>query len=157
MTQRTMGDIRQGGDEHVIYWRKPNGWITWADTESGTKMRDYSRRGFEPLWKYGNFNVDGYPGSPVQIWERILSHPDGPAEFPVEQVVSLRWYNQPPVPGVRFPQLTGLKIKEYRCPECDRAPFVHVVSMPKMPSGIMGLGNHLRIHHDWDRLRTGRH
>ena len=40
-------------DERVIYYRKPNGWITWADSESGTKMRDFAIRGFSPMLKYG--------------------------------------------------------------------------------------------------------
>ena len=53
------GAMGQGKrDERVIYYRKPNGWITWADSESGTKLRDFSIRGFQPLFNYGA--ITGY-------------------------------------------------------------------------------------------------
>ena len=32
-------------DERVIYYKKPNGWITWADSESGLAMA-YITNGF---------------------------------------------------------------------------------------------------------------
>ncbi len=146
-------------DERVIYYRKPDGWITWADSESGTKLRDFAIRGFQPLFKYGA--ITGYMDKeqkvpdPGSVWGPILRHPDGPAEFPVEQIVALRWHIDPPIEGVKFPQLMGKekKIIQYQCPECSRAPFVELkVGDEVVLSAIKALGNHLTIMHKWDRL-----
>ena len=171
------GQAQRGAGDQVIYYRKPNkglepGWITPGDSLSGTKYRDYAKRGFQALEKYGTINTVqrdlrayGSKSSPVALefqdsnplrrelyrWEQILTHPDGPAEFPVEQIIAYRWYRPEncPVPDVRFPQLQGLKIKEYRCPErCGRPPFVDIDGI----GGVTTLANHLRITHEWDRI-----
>lgn len=143
-------------DERVIYYRKPDGWITWADSESGTKLRDFSIRGFQPLFEYGV--VTGYMDreqktpDPGSVWGPILRHPKGPAEFPVEQIVALRWHTEPPIP-VKFPQLQGMKIVQYQCPECSRAPFAELKDGEEVVlSAIKSLGTHLTTMHDWDRL-----
>jgi len=151
---------RNLGDE-VIYYRRPvdgehnAGWITHGDSISGTKFKDMVSRGFEPLMKYGSINTKANEARGWGIWEPILSHPDGPAEFPLEQIVISRWYkpDQCPVPTVRFPQLRGVKIVEYRCPECSRPPFPELKKDDAvLVSAVGSLGNHLRIMHKWDRL-----
>lgn len=154
---------RNLGDE-VIYYRRPvdgehnAGWITHADSISGTKFRDFVSRGFEPLMKYGRINSKVNEAKGWGIWEPILSHPDGPAEFPLEQIVISRWYKpksrggECPIP-TRFPQLLGVKIVEYKCPECSRAPFPELKKDGVvLVSAVADLGNHLRIMHKWDRL-----
>lgn len=171
------GQAQRGAGDQIIYYRKPDkgleaNWITWGDSLSGSKYRDYGKRGFTPLEKYGTINnvqrdlrAFGSKTSPIApeynpeisenvrgryIWEQILSHPDGPAEFPIDQVITYRWYRPEncPVPDAYFPQLKGLKIKEYRCPErCGRQPFVDVDGI----GGVTSLANHLRISHEWDR------
>ena len=148
----------KGLGDQVIYYRRPPegedpGWIIWSDSISGTKLRDMIVRKFEPLFKYGTINQgamhDRLADVVGAIWEPILKHPDGPAEFPVSQVVTYRWYNDDdcPVKGIVFPQLSGAKIREYRCPECNRAPFVDINGV----GGTSSLGLHLRIMHGWDR------
>ncbi len=163
----------------MVYYRRPfltrdgdpaenAGWITWGDSLSGTKRRDYETRGFTLLTKYGKINslarekslenriLEGEAMTPRQyqadyIWGPILRHPDGPAEFPVDQIMALRWFepNNCPIkdvnPAELFPQLRGHKVKLYRCPQCNR-------SFPEVDgSGAsMPLANHLRIMHDWD-------
>ncbi len=158
MTQApTTGSMGQGKrDERVIYYRKPNGWITWADSESGTKLRDFAIRGFQPLFEYGA--ITGYMDKeqkipdPGSVWGPILRHPDGPAEFPVEQIVALRWHTDPPIP-MKFPQLQGMKITQYQCPECSREPFGELKKDDEVVlSAIKEMGNHLTIMHKWDRL-----
>ncbi len=144
-------------DERVIYYRKPNGWITWADSESGTKLRDFAIRGFQPLFKYGAITSymdrEQKVPDPASVWGLILRHPDGPAEFPVEQIVALRWHTDPPIKGLKFPQLRGMHIIEYKCPECSRAPFSELKDGDKVVlSAIKALGTHLTTMHDWDRL-----
>lgn len=160
----------RGDSDQVIYYRRPNkgmnaGWIVFGDSLSGSKLRDFVKRGFEPLMQYGPINTpernarrEGTASMPPDpnmtnerySWEAILMHPNGSAEFPVEQLITYRWYRPElcPVPGVSFPQLKGLKIKEYNCPErCGRAPFVDV-------DGVGGVGilrQHLRIMHKWDQ------
>ncbi len=176
-TEWAEGQAQRGAGDQVIYYRKPNKgleakWITWGDSLSGSKYRDYVRRGFVPLEQYGTINnvqrdlrafgskstvasPEFDAANPMAaaryIWEQILTHPDGPAEFPVEQILTYRWYRPEfcPVENVEFPQLVGLKIKEYRCPErCGRPPFVDVDGV----GGVTNLANHLRISHEWDRI-----
>ena len=155
-TGRNLGD-------RVIYYRRPvgedkadSGWIVWGDSASGTKLQDFAIRGFEPLMKYGRINdpktekraEEESWSMERRVWHAILSHPDGPAEFPVEQIITFHWYRPElcPEPGVRFPQLSG-KVREYRCPECNRQPFIDVNGV----GGITNLASHLRILHRWDR------
>lgn len=148
-------------DERVMYYRKSggleDGWIVWGDTESGTKLRDRTILGFQLLHKYGV--ITGFldkaqeEPDPASVWGPILRHPDGPSEFPVDQIVAYRWHTDPPVKGVRFPQLQGMKITQYQCPECSRAPFAELKRGDEVIlSAIQSLGNHLAIMHKWDRL-----
>lgn len=164
-------DTNPGSGDQVIYYRKPNKggqprWITHNDSASGTKLRDFIHRGFEPLMKYGvinsahreirAFGAKGSPADPTMtkeryVWEGILSHPDGPAEFPLSQVIAFRWYRPEncPVPEAYFPQLEGKKVKEYTCPErCGRPPFVSVDGA----GGVTPMRKHLRIMHDWTQV-----
>ena len=136
-----------GRREKEIYYRRPMrgqqaGWIIWGGSRSGTILQDFIRRGFQPLYDYGELRHD--LDTP---WRQILEHPNGPAEFPVDQVITLRWYTDPPIEGVKFPQLQGHKVKEYKCPECDRDSFIAVDGL----GGIEHLARHLRLMHDWDR------
>lgn len=174
----SLGEGGGGAGDQVIYYRRPRkgenaGWITWSDSLSGTKLRDFVRRGFEPMTKYGVINSGdrdrrafgagkNFPPTPEfadlepqahrarYLWEAILSHPEGPAEFPIEQVVIMGWYRpeQCPVPEARFPQIAGKKIREYGCPErCGRRPFVEMDGI----GGVGALRQHLRIIHRWDQ------
>ena len=175
--QWAAGQAQSGSGDQVIYYRKPDtglhgGWITWGDSISGSKQRDMIKLGFYPLIKYGTINnlqrevrAFGTKSSPIApeyavlepqdhraryLWEQILTHPDGPAEFPVEQVVAYRWYRPEkcPVPEAYFPQLEGVKIRELTCPEhCGREPFVELNGV----GGISALRQHLRIMHKWDQ------
>lgn len=163
-----MNPGRNMGDQ-VMYYRRPlydqygnkaenAGWITWGDTTSGTKARDYMIRGFELLRKYGVINTAANEkladeekiDANLRVWAPILRHPDGPGEFPLDQVLTLKWYRPEfcPIPGVVFPQLEGQKVREYRCPECTRPPFVDDIAGV---GGIRALAGHLRIMHKWDR------
>ena len=159
-----------GAGDQIIYYRRPRkgedaGWIVFGDSLSGTKLRDFVKRGFEPLMQFGlvnsnardreRFGDSSHPADPTMTparyeWEGILTHPDGPAAFPVEQIVAYRWYRPEfcPVPDAHFPQLVGKEIIEYTCPErCGRPPFVSVDGI----GGIGQLRQHLRIMHAWDQ------
>lgn len=163
-----LGVTGRGAGDQVIYWRRPMvsmfstmpadnpGWITWGDSLSGTKLRDYLSRGFTPLMQYGvinskenaeRFRADG---NGRQIWGLILSHAMGPAEFPVNQVLTFGWYRPErcPLAGVFFPQLIGRKVREYQCPECNRPAFVDLDDAP----AVRRLAIHLRLIHKWERL-----
>jgi hypothetical protein len=143
--------------EKAMYFRRPRdwenhpGWIVTAGTNAG-RVESYMWRGFEPLHKYGHIEGSEAGGNP---WQQILEHPDGPAEFPAEQVMVLRWYKEKdcPVPGVKFPQLQGHKIVEYKCPECKREPFAAIDG----EGGVEPLAFHLRVRHAWDRASLVRY
>jgi hypothetical protein len=145
----------QRREEFVGYYAKPQvwvtgkgqttpnryaGWITTMDTQSN-KFINYIRRGFVPLPQFGRV-TDSF-----ELWTPMLSHRDGPAAFPKEQVIIYRWYNADNLPGsmkgrdLYFPQLVGVEIEEYDCPECNMVSFFEPFE----------LARHLRNHHDYDR------
>ena len=167
---RSWGESGQNMGDQVIYYRTPAktargepheqaGWIVWGDSISGTKLRDRLRRGFAPLFEYGVINSpenrvrfgngqdDSWLTETGAQWKPILSHPNGPGEFPVDQLQTYRWYRPEacPVPTARFPQLSG-SVREYRCPQCTRQ-FTDVEGV----GGVSGLAKHLTIMHKWDR------
>jgi hypothetical protein len=169
-----------GLGDSVIYYRRPfltrdgdaaenAGWITWADSLSGTKLRDYEYRGFTPLRKYGAMNNEdrlnvilargkreGWTKRQFDnewLWGGILRHPDGPAEFPLDQIMAFRWYDPQhcPLRDVNpvelFPQLRGHKVKIHRCPQCPRT-FAAVDGY----GAAEPFANHLRIMHEYDMV-----
>ncbi len=130
------------------YYRRPltgedAGWIVIGPVSgNGTAVEDFISRGFEPLKKYGHIDPNE-----KNKWKKILEHPDGPGEFPLSQIMDLRWWRTQdcPLPGVHFPQLVGHKVKEIPCPDCKR-PFFAVDG----EGGVGELARHLRIMHGWD-------
>lgn len=147
------GSRRRNPD--VIYYRNRKGWITWGDTQAAKQLDMINGKGCSPLPKYGTIQHS------EDLWGPILRHPDGPAEFPVEQILAYRWYRKDKLPDlrpivtenrnsyrvgtqptIRFPQLQGVKVTEYPCPEpCGREPF----------HDPLHLGGHLRVMHGYDR------
>lgn len=154
---------RASKHETHMYYRKPNGWIIVGGVKGGKKDVFEEQRGFTPLKQFGELQ-DNHTNE----WEHILTHPDGPVAFPLEQVMAFRWYNPDDIPKscdweddeeepcpvmlklmsepVVFPQLSGHKVTELSCPECDKPPFSVVDGV----GGIQPLARHLSIMHDWD-------
>lgn len=158
----TVGSNRRKGKwARSCYYRNPRGWIT-VDQYMGTALQAFSDRGFQRLAKYGDvtryLDQDRQEPDPGGNWGPILRHPDGPGEFPAEQVIIARWYKKDfcPVPEAKFPQLKGIKIQEYQCPQCNRPPFISAEDAEGKPvvksNGIAALGVHLQVAHSWDRL-----
>lgn len=145
------------------YFRMPGGQITVSQYRGGANIEMFLDRGFDPLRKYGDvtqfLDTECTKPDPAGIWGLILRHKDGPAEFTSEQIITARWYKDEelPVSGIKWPQLHGVKIKEYQCPQCNRAPFVSAIGADGEPlaigDGVIGLANHLGMSgHHWDRL-----
>jgi hypothetical protein len=134
-----------------LHWENQPGWIV-VDGTNADRVEGKMWLGFEPLHKYGRIEGVEAGGNP---WIKILEHPDGPAEFPVDQVMTLRWYKEKdcPIPGTKFPQLQGHKVVEYKCPECNREPFPAFDGK----GGVEALAFHLRIIHSWDRASLVRY
>lgn len=120
------------------------GWVTWTDDDTRTgelwRKTALGWRFFKQLGYLGQ--RDGSP-DPLGPWQKILEHKDGPALFPVDQLIEFGWYDpsRVPVEGVRFPQLKGLKIPLYPCPECNDRDFVKPIH----------LARHCRNAHSYDR------
>ena len=131
-TSPQWAQMASGRDERVIYYRRKNGWITWGDSQA-SKLLVKIQKGATPLAQYGEIKDS------KDLWGPIL-RAGGAHEFPVEQVLTYRWYKDCPVKGVRFPQLAGVKIIEFPCPECARE--FH---------SPLHLGSHLRVMHGYDR------
>lgn len=148
---RSSGQLGHKTMARVIYYKRPpggqyGGWIVWQDAQESKQM-DYVSRGFQPIRLFDQRDrrrpllvLDSY-----DVWGPILRHPDGPALFPKGQVISNRWYNarECPVAGVRFPQLEGVTLTIYKCPECDGERIFHEA---------IQLARHLRSKHKYDRL-----
>lgn len=148
----------------VIYYRNRRGWITWGDTQASKQLDMINGKGCVPLPKYGKITHS------EDLWGPILRHPDGPAEFPVDQILAFRWYDKRRMPDlrpvvqvgreqqrvgtqpvVRFPQLAGVKITEYPCPEGCLITIPGQKPVDKTYHNPIDLGNHLRVMHSYDR------
>lgn len=122
--------------ERVMYYRLKSGWITGSDTQP-SKFITMTRKGATLLPQFPPITDS------KDYWGPILRHPDGPEQFPVDQIIAYRWYREEnlPVKGVRFPQLKGQKIVEYPCPENCRRTFLNPIH----------LASHMRIIHEYQR------
>lgn len=121
------------------YYRKTNGWVVVASTTPSNRS-DYEYKGFTFMPQYGEFRNGtnearaaqlehddrGMPWNPaVEPW-RLIFQRQGAKEFPIEQIIAHRWHLTPPYREVAFPQLEGVEIVNYFCPECDKGVFSSV-------------------------------
>lgn len=167
------------------YYRKPNGWIVLAPT-SPSNRSGYEYKGFTLLPQYGEFRNGtnepqakkkerddrGNPWNPaVEPW-RLIFQRDGAKEFTVEQIIAFHWHLTPPYREVSFPQLEGVEITVYPCPECEKGTFSSVKALEASdqlrthltsginkrheytPTDLRELGKELKI--DFDSARVGR-
>ena len=131
-----------------IYWRKPNGYITYGPSAiHGSNGRPLTaqaesriRQGWEPLIEYSYTNrVSPQTGQrdTIEVSADRLNTPDrwywlfangGAKEFTIEQIVEHHWHITPPFGLSRsvFPQLEEWDVPDPRwCPQCPpgRAPM----------------------------------
>lgn len=114
------------------YFRKRNGWISTGPTSTGN-LQDFRDMGYDFLSQYGQFkNVDdttherdinGVGWNSFQEPWRLLFQRGGAKEFPISQIIAYHWHIKPPYREVKFPQLEGVEIHDYFCPECDTGVF----------------------------------
>lgn len=173
---------------HGYFRRGDNNWIitgsvTWAN------VMHFQEKGFARLMSYGTFNpgtaeararptsIDarGVPFNAAMapdMWKMIFQL-GGAKEFPVSQIIAFHWHVRPPYKGVNFPQLRGLDITDYQCPECDRGLFssqndreaasqlrTHLTSAidnrhKYSPQDIRELGKEWEIPFESNRIRRG--
>lgn len=121
---------------HGYYRRGDNGWIVVASTTPSNRS-DYEYKGFRFLPQYGEFKNGtnelrarqlaaddrGVAWNPaIEPW-RLIFQRRGAGEFPVEQIIAYRWHLRPPYKEVTFPQIDGVDITTYPCPECEKGIF----------------------------------
>lgn len=165
------GVINPSRFEKVIFYKKPQewanpkhpgqprgnleaGWITWGDSQATIQLQKLAQ-GYLPLPQFG-FVQDSDPHfDPTNPFAILLAHPAGASQFPADQVIAYRWYDPRnlPIPTdrlcprcgrthhIRFPQLAGIKIREFACPECTNRTFHNVLHLMR----------HMRNAHDYDR------
>lgn len=153
------GQGRGKVSERCMYYKKPfrgteAGWIVVNGTNA-ERQAGLFRKGFVPLEAYGFVSPQDVVVPPwlldrdesflqsYRTWSTILTAPGGPDEFPVDQLVSYRWYDPDvcPVPSARFPQLVGVSITRVWCEECTTV-YYHKPTH---------LARHLRTVHQYDR------
>jgi len=156
-----LGQAKGKVSERIMYYRlaprgRAAGWIVTGGTNPERQLL-YFRKGMVPLDRYGFVNPqdvqvpdpESEQAEAYRVWSKILLSPGGPDEFPVSQIVEQRWYDPEicPVRGVRFPQLAGVHLQKFGCPECERVYFHKAVH----------LARHLRASHEWDRSEIARY
>ena len=162
MFQQMSGNNKRS--ERVTYYARPADWRNplWVVTNQTQPMIRFTlmEQGFKPLMQYGNTppDVQGAarygcaPHNSRELWTPILAHPKGPAEFPADQVMLMRWYRPEGLPGamrgkrIRFPQFEAWvrkngSFKEYRCPDCNDITFFRPAH----------LARHLHNSHGYDQ------
>ena len=179
-----------GRGKHGYYRRiedgsPASGWIVVASTTPSNRS-DYEYKGFTRLSKYGEFSngsaqprakarerdARGNPWNPALEPWRLIFQLSGAKEFPIEQIIAYRWHIRPPYKEVSFPQLKGIEITNYGCPECEKGIFsstnpkaaaamlrTHLTSAidaahKYSPSDLSALGKEWDI--DFDSARMGR-
>lgn len=118
-----------------MYWRMPDqkgkghdGWIAYV----ASHPNEYAKRtkaGWAPLAHLGSFthaerSVDtrNVPFNSAREPWRVLFQNDGEAEFPITQLIAYGWDITPPYNEVTFPQLAGIDVPRFLCPECNLRP-----------------------------------
>ncbi len=146
----TVAESTNTGINFFIYYRKPDGWIT-PNPGHAQAHASRVRRGWEPLAKYGSYVPGELSRDARDIpfnasregWKvGFQSEHDFASEFKLEQIIAMGWHIQPPYREVVFPQLDGLDIENFECPECVRIPFNRATD----------LATHLKISHDYSRV-----
>ena len=110
------------------YYRKTNGWIVTGATTASNRS-GYEYKGFIFLARYGEFangqafgapkeqDARGVPWNPFMEPWRLIFQKGGAGEFPIDQIVAMGWHLRPPYREVKFPQLAGVNITDFPCPE----------------------------------------
>lgn len=118
------------------YYKSEKGWVLVASTTPSNRA-DWEYKGYTFLPQYGEFingtnqpgakqkerDARGLPWNPAIEPYRLIFQKDGAKEFPAAQVIAYRWHIRPPYREVTFPQLEGLDITNYQCPECNKGLF----------------------------------
>ncbi len=152
---RQMVSGTQKSSMRVIYARRPYkdqlgkpismaGWVTWIDDDTRTgALWQKVAIGWTILKQFGTLGTDRGEPDALGPWQKILEHREGPACFPVDQLMEFGWYDpaRVPVQNVKFPQLKGMKIPLYPCPECSSREFNKPIH----------LARHCRNAHSYDR------
>ena len=133
------------------YWRKPDGWIV-ANPGHPNAFASRTKRGWIPLTQYGSYvpghashDARGIAFSAAREGWRVGFQTDAEGfakEFKAEQIIAYGWHVSPPYREVTFPQLDGMDIPYYKCPECVHIPFNRATD----------LATHLKVGHDYSRV-----
>ena len=127
-----------GKGSHAYYRRTSDGRIITAPAWPSYRA-DMEFKGYTFLPQFGTWlmsgpgaktnQVDrmGRPFNPAEEpWRLILQSPDGAAAFPTWQIIAYRWHIRPPYREVQFPQLEGIEVFDFFCPECETGIFSSV-------------------------------
>jgi len=154
---RVTGEVEnEPGIGNFIYWRLPNGWISYGPAHAD----EWQRRtviGHVPLPQYGQFpyarkatDANGQRwDAKAEPW-RMFFQRGGVKELCLEQIIAHNWHIRPPYREVVFPQLEGVYYETYECPDCTRSVFT---SLEEGYAPFV-LNTHLRMGHGWSRAEV---
>ncbi len=108
----------------------------------------YTTRGFRPLMNYGVVDVPTGQTKPGHEYITMMRN-GGIHEFPVSQILALKWHLEPPILGTIFPQYEAVKDKvlSFLCDECEFEIFF----LPEDEQAPQGVFRHLRNGHEYTR------
>ena len=118
------------------YYRNIKGWIVVQPTTPANKEGTIFKGGIF-LPHYGEFKNGtaggkpmesddrGMPWNPAEEPWRLIFQRRGAEAFPLEQILAYHWHIRPPYREVEFPQLEGVDVTDYFCPECEKGIFSH--------------------------------
>ena len=135
-----------------------SGWVVVAPGGSAAGgKRDvgsyafYTTKGFKPLMNYGIVDVPTGQAPPGDEYRTIIQN-GGVHEFPVSQILALKWHLEPPVKETVFPQYEAVKdqVLSFLCDECEFELFF----LPEDETAPQGVFRHLRNGHEYTRAEA---
>lgn len=132
-----------------------SGWVVVAPGGSAVGGRRdvgsyafYTTKGFKPLMNYGIVDVPTGQAPPGDEYRTMIEN-GGKHEFPVSQILALKWHLEPPIAGTIFPQYEEVKdtVMSFLCDECEFELFF----LPNDETAPQGVFRHLRSGHEYSR------
>mgnify|MGYP001577636034 CR=1 FL=1 len=114
------------------YYKRPKtgpmaGWVVYGpggatpkgQRDAGSYTKYTGSKGFKALTRYGVCPVPRSTSGALVLIPMLER--GGAVEFPVAQVVALKWHVSPPIPGLVFPDYEAHKheVQHFLCEDCD--------------------------------------
>ena len=124
-------DVEKDPSDPSMYYRRrsdhptQSNWIIMKSAQPANRAK-FMKVGWVPLDEYGTFihaqrstDANGVAFDATREKWRVIFQRDGAKAFPLDQVIAYRWHARPPYKEVVFPQLEGVSVPQFDCPQCS--------------------------------------